>query len=220
MRRLFVFRPEPASHRTVERARELGLDAISIPLFELEALDWPEPDPAQFDAILLTSANAVDLGGAQLEHLRRLPVHAVGEATALAAEVAGFGIASVGRGGVEDLLESVGAGARLIHLCGEDRRALDRPKQRISTVTVYRARTLDAPQGMERLRGQVAAIHSPRAARRLAELVPPEDRATVRVAAISKAAGEAAGTGWADVRVASVPSDSALLALARSLCET
>ena len=220
MRRLFVFRPEPAAHRTVERARELGLEAIAIPLFELEALDWPEPDPTQFDGILLTSANAVNMGGPQLEHLRRLPVHAVGEATALAAEVAGFGIASIGQGGVEDLLESVEADAKLIHLCGEDRRRPDRPKQQISCVTVYRARTVDAPGGIERLRGQVAAVHSPRAGKRLVELVPPEDRREITIAAISKAAAEAAGTGWADVRVATVPTDSALLVLARSLCET
>ncbi|HJR82643.1 MAG TPA: uroporphyrinogen-III synthase [Sphingomicrobium sp.] len=220
MRRLFVFRPEPAAHRTVERARELGLEATAIPLFELEALDWPEPDPTQFDGILLTSANAVNMGGPQLEHLRGLPVHAVGEATALAAEVAGFGIASIGQGGVEDLLESVEADARLIHLCGEDRRAPDRPKQQISCVTVYRARTVDAPGGIERLRGQVAAVHSPRAGKRLVELVPPEDRREITIAAISKAAAEAAGTGWADVRVATVPTDSALLVLARSLCET
>ena len=38
-RRLFVFRPEAAAQQTIVRARELGLDAVPIPLFELEALD-------------------------------------------------------------------------------------------------------------------------------------------------------------------------------------
>jgi len=42
----------------------------------------------------------------------------------------------------------------------------------------------------------------------------------VRLAAISQAAADAAGAGWAEVRIASTPSDTALLALARSLCET
>src|SRR5689334_5285472 len=107
MRRLFVLRPEPAAHRTVERARSLGMDVTAIPLFELEAVEWSPPDPTQFDGILLTSANAVNMGGGQLERLRRLPVHAVGDATAVAAEVAGFGVASIGRGGVRDLLESI-----------------------------------------------------------------------------------------------------------------
>ena len=209
MRRLFVFRPQPAAHRTVERAQKLGLDAVAIPLFDLEAVEWSAPDPAQFDAILLTSANAVNMGGGQLERLRALPVHAVGEATAAAAEVAGFGVASVGRGGVDELLEEI-----------EDRRAPDRPKQEISSVAVYRARRVDAPQGIERLSGQVAAIHSPRAGKRLAELIPVEARTDVRIAAISRAAAEAAGAGWADLRVASTPTDSALLALAFGLCET
>src|SRR4029079_7250326 len=95
MRRLFVLRPEPASHRTLERARALGLEATAIPLFELEAVEWSAPDPSKYDGILLTSANAVNMSGGRLETLRRLPVHAVGETTAVAAEVAGFGVASV-----------------------------------------------------------------------------------------------------------------------------
>ena len=198
----------------------MTIRAMAIPLFDLEAVEWSAPDPAQFDAILLTSANAVNMGGGQLERLRALPVHAVGEATAAAAEVAGFGVASVGRGGVDELLEEIEADARLIHLCGEDRRAPDRPKQEISSVAVYRARRVDAPQGIERLSGQVAAIHSPRAGKRLAELIPVEARTDVRIAAISRAAAEAAGAGWADLRVASTPTDSALLALAFGLCET
>jgi uroporphyrinogen-III synthase len=220
MRRLFVLRPEPAAHRTVERAKALGLEAISLPLFQLEAIEWPLPDPAQFDGILLTSANAVNMGGRQLERLRRLPVHAVGEATAVAAEVAGFGLASVGKGGVEDLLESIEPDARLIHLCGEDRRPPEQPRQAISCVTVYRARVVDEPANLQTLLGQVAIIHSPRAAKRLAELLPEGDRKSVRIAAISKAAADAAGSGWADVQIANAPTDSALLALARGLCET
>jgi uroporphyrinogen-III synthase len=138
----------------------------------------------------------------------------------MAAEVAGFGVASVGRGGVDELLGSIAPGTRLLHLCGEDRRPPDRPTQPIRCVTVYRARTMDPADSLEVLRGQVAAVHSPRAAKRLAELVDEEARSTIRVAAISEATADAAGPGWAEVRVASVPNDSALLALARGLCDT
>jgi len=220
MRRLFVLRPEPASHRTLERARALGLEATAIPLFELEAVEWSAPDPSKFDGILLTSANAVNMSGGRLETLRRLPVHAVGETTAVAAEVAGFGVASVGRGGVESLLDEIEPGTRLIHLCGEDRRVPERPKQEISCIAVYRARAVDHPRGLEALKGHVAMIHSPRAGERLAQLLGGGLRSTVRLAAISQAAADAAGTGWAEVRIAGMPSDTALLALARSLCET
>jgi uroporphyrinogen-III synthase len=220
MRRLFVLRPEPAAHRTVERARELGLDATAVPIFELEAVEWSAPRIDEFDGLLLTSANAVNMGGSQLERLRNLPVHAVGEATAIAAEVAGFGVATVGRSGVDELLETIEPGVRLLHLCGEDRRAPERAKQAICCVTVYRSRGADPPDNLEALRGQVAAIHSPRAAKRLTELVPEGERATIRLATISQAAADAAGSGWEDIRIASSPNDSALLALARGLCDT
>jgi uroporphyrinogen-III synthase len=220
MRRLFVLRPEPAAHRTVERAHELGLEATAIPIFELEAVEWSAPRPEEFDGILLTSANAVNMGGMELQCLRSLPVHAVGQATAVAAEVAGFGVATVGTTGVDELLETVEPGSRLLHLCGEDRRAPQRAEQEIRCVAVYRARAVDRPGSLEGLRGHVAAVHSPRAGMRLAELVPEEDRATIRVAAISQAAADATGSGWAELRVASEPTDSALLALARRLCDT
>jgi uroporphyrinogen-III synthase len=220
MRRLFVFRPQPAADQTVERALSMGVDAVALPLFELEPVKWTAPDCRDFDGILLTSANAVNMAGAEMERLRGLPVHAVGEATALAAEVAGFGVAARGDGGVDDLLKSIEPDTRLLHLCGEDRRTPQAPSQAIRRVTVYRAKPLPNVAGLEQLQGQVAVLHSPRAARRLAELVDAAERANVILAAISKAAAEAAGAGWEGIRVASTPTDAALLALAARLCET
>ena len=218
MRRLFVLRPEPAASRTVERAWSLGLDAVALPLFVLEPVEWAVPE-CEFDALLLTSANAVNMAGDGLQALRSLPVHAVGQATAVAAEAAGFGIATTGANGVDQLLSAIPPGTRLLHLCGEDRRAPDAPRQKITAVCVYRARAVDG-FGLDQLHGGVAAVHSPRAARRLAELVSKPQRARVSLAAISDAAAAAAGNGWADVRVAREPTDEALLALAARLCDT
>lgn len=220
MRRLFVFRPEPAAGRTVDRARALGLDAIALPLFEVEAVEWTAPDPSDFDALLLTSANAVTMGGEKIAQLRGLPVHVVGEATAVAAEVAGFGVKTVGKVGVDELLKSVCGNARLLHLCGEDRREPSSATQEITAIPVYRARPIDRVAGLNQLDCGVALVHSPRAARRLAELVSPESRSTIRLAAISAAAAAAAGDGWMVVRAAQLPSDEALLALAARLCDT
>ena len=59
MRRLLVLRPEPGASATAGRARTLGLDPVLMPLFEIEPIAWTAPDPAGFDALLLTSANAV-----------------------------------------------------------------------------------------------------------------------------------------------------------------
>ena len=220
MRRLFVFRPEPASRQTMRLAEDLGLDAVSLPLFDLEPMEWTPPDAAAFDGILLTSANTVRMAGEELNRFRSLPVHAVGEGTAVAAEVAGLGVATVGKGGIDRLLGSIDPDARLLHLCGEDRRESSVAGRSITAVAVYRAKEKPEVSGLEALEGQVAVLHSPRAARRLAELVPPEARSTVRIAAISEATAEAAGTGWQEVRVATLPNDTELLALAARLCET
>lgn len=220
MRRLFVFRPEPASRQTMRLAEDLGLDAVSLPLFDLEAMNWTPPDAAAFDGILLTSANTVRMAGEELNRFRSLPVHAVGEGTAVAAEVAGLGVATIGKGGIDRLLGSIDPHVRLLHLCGEDRREPLVAGRSITAVAVYRAREKPEVSGLEALEGQVAVLHSPRAARRLAALVPPEARSTVRIAAISEAAAEAAGTGWQEVRAAKSPNDTELLALAARLCET
>ena len=220
MRRLFLFRPEPGARHSADGARSMGLDAVLVPLFAIEPIDWNAPDPADFDAILLTSANAVRYCGQGLDSLRGLPVHCVGEATALAANLAGLGVASVGKGGVDELLAAIPRGTRLIHLCGEDRRSPADESRKISCVHVYRAVPTDRPPELDDLRGAVAAVHSPRAARRLAELAEAKVKATVRVAAISPAAAEAAGLGWESVDSAAGPSDSALLALCARLCDS
>lgn len=215
MRRLLVLRPEPGATATVERARKRGLEAFAVPLFEIEPVEWDAPDPAGFDGLLLTSANAVRLSGEKLKALRVLPVYAVGEATAEAARQAGFSIAAVGEADVERLLGSIDHNLRLVHPCGEDRRMPAAPDQQITPVTVYRAKPVEAPE-LRHMEGAVALIHSPRAARRFAELIG--NRGSISIAAISAAAAEAAGDGWETVEIAAASNGDALLALAARLC--
>lgn len=216
MRRLLVLRPEPGASATVAKARERGLDVIAVPLFEIEPVPCEAPEAAGFDGLLLTSANAVRCGGDQLEMLRGLKAYAVGDATAGAARDAGFDIAATGDAGIDRLLGSIEPDLRLLHLCGDDRREPDGARQRITHVTVYRSKPVDAPE-LGDTKGAVALIHSPRAGRRFAELVG--DRGTTKIAAISDAAAEAVGDGWARVEVSEQSSDDALLALAARLCD-
>jgi uroporphyrinogen-III synthase len=215
MRRVLVLRPEPGASATVKRARERGLEAIAAPLFEIQSVAWEAPEPGAFDGILLTSANAVRQGGRRLEKLRGLPVYAVGAATAEAARDSGFDIAATGDSDIERLLGSIEADLRLLHLCGEDRREASEARQRITPVPVYRAKPVDGPE-LGPAKDTVALVHSPRAGRRLAELMA--DRASTAIAAISAAAAEAVGSGWEDVEIAEHPCDDALLALAARLC--
>jgi len=215
MRRVLVLRPEPGAAATVELARACGLEAIAVPLFKVEPVAWETPDAATFDALLLTSANALRCGGPGLKALRGLPVHAVGEASAGAARSAGFDIASAGEAGVERLLGSIDPDLKLLHLCGEDRRSAEGMRQAITPVTVYRSRAIDAPD-LAGAPGTVALVHSSRAGARLAALIG--ERGSIMVAAISAAAAAVVGGGWAAVETAERPSDDALLALAARLC--
>jgi uroporphyrinogen-III synthase len=215
MRRLLVLRPEPGASATVERARECGLEASAVPLFEVEPVPWNRPDAGSFDGLLLTSANGVRCAGEDLNDLRGLKAYAVGQATANVAREAGFDIAATGDSGVDRLLGSIDPDIKLLHLCGEDRRAPEGARQQITAISVYKARAVERPDLREAV-GNIALVHSPRAARRLAELV--SDRGSIAVAAISEAAAEAAGTGWQVVEAAQEPTDDALLALAARLC--
>ena len=215
MRCVLVLRPEPGASATVERARACGLEAVARPLFEVEPIAWDVPDAATFDALLLTSANAVRLGGEGLHQLRGLPIYAVGEATAQAAREAGFDIKGTGDAGVERLLGSLEPDLKLLHLSGEDRKDPDDFRQKVTAIAVYRAKEAPPPD-FGTLDETVVLIHSPRAGRRFAALI--EQRSAIAIAAISPAAGEAVGEGWASVETADAPNDDALLALAARLC--
>ncbi len=196
---------------TAARARAMGLEAACHPLFALEPVAWTMP-VGRFDALLLTSANAVRLGG----RMPPLPVHAVGPATAAAARAAGCEVSSVGDAGVDVLLEALPPGLRLLHLAGEERMVPTRAEPEVTAVIVYRAKALDLPDAAA-LEGAVALVHSPAAGARLASCEC--DRRQVRIAAISPAAAAACGAGWAQVAAAGQPTDAALLSLAAALCK-
>lgn len=221
MTRLVVLRPEPGASETVKRAQERGLNAASIPLFAVEPVEWQPPEAGGFDALLLTSANAVRLGGEQLKDLRGLPVHAVGKTTADAAREAGFDIASSGEAGVERLLGSLEPELKLLHLCGEHRTEMAEPRQKIAALPVYRSRTVEPAPRLDDAAGALVLVHSPRAGKRFAELVIEQDldRAGMAVIAISAAAAHAVGDGWKSVDHVDQPADDALLALAERLCD-
>lgn len=220
MRRLVVVRPEPGASATAAAAKGLGLEPLVLPLFTIEPVAWQAPDQRGFDALLLTSANAVRQGGVELAKLRGLPVYAVGEATATKAREAGFTITGTGSEGVDALLERIDPELRLLHLCGEHRRTPEVARQSITPLPVYRSAALADVAGLERISGEAVAIHSPRAGARLAELAAAQgiDISHTAIAAISAEAALAAGSGWEDVEAADAPADSCLLALAARLC--
>lgn len=212
MRTLVILRPELAAAQSVARAAAMGLEAVAIPLFAIEPVEWEPVDAERYAGIVATSANAFRHGGDKLAGLRGLPVHAVGEATAEAARKSGFTVATVGEGGREGIPLPPG---RLLHLAGSDHLPVGGGE--IEAVAVYNSRTIDPPPSLGALAGAVVAVHSPRAGRRLAELVG--ERGRTAIAAISANAAAACGDGWEQVAVASAPREAELLALAAELCQ-
>lgn len=220
---LLVLRPEPGASATARRAEAMGLQPLCYPLFEVKPCLWEAPDPTGFDAVMLTSANTLRHGGPGLDLYRHLPVFAVGETTAAAARAQGFPVAAVGESGAQAVSGIIAARghARVFHPCGRDRRAIDAGPLTITRRIVYEAAEAGDAQGLAAILPEeaVALLHSPRAAQRLARLVPMIERRRLHLAAISPAVLDAAGAGWASGEAAPQPGDQALLALAAALCK-
>jgi uroporphyrinogen-III synthase len=222
---ILILRPQPGADATAKRAAALGLEAVVAPLFEVEATAWHAPDPAGFDGIVLTSANAVRLAGSGLAAFLGLPCFAVGDATADAARTAGFRSVVAGDGDASSLAQLTArhGARRLLHLHGRDSKPVAHPELQVTERAVYRSEALRSlPEAAhEAIRaGTVALLHSPRAGATLAALLDASsgDRRGVRLAAISPAALAAAGFGWGTSLAAREPRDDALLAVAAKLC--
>jgi uroporphyrinogen-III synthase len=214
-----VLRPEPGNAATVSRIEAAGLTAIRLPLFATRALDWTPPDPVRFDALFLTSANAPRLAGPGLSQLAGLPTYVVGQATAAAARAAGLDVVMTGDSDGDALLAAASGVECGLLLSGRER-VLDAGGIIAEVVAVYASDELPiANEDLLALSGSVALLHSPRAARRLRDLLDPVRRSTIRIAALSPAIASAAGSGWESVDSAASPTDASLLSLARQLAD-
>ncbi len=214
-RPLLIVRPEPGNRQSVKAAIDCGLNAIGCPLFEICALPWSVPDDlARYDGMLFTSANAALHIGVHLAKVKHLTAYCVGGATATAAKQMGFDVADIGVSGVDNLLLHLPP-KNLLHLCGSDKVRMRPHPHRINAVAVYSSVALPAPPIFFELtsRPLAIALHSPRAALRVSELVA--DRAKIALVAISQATANAAGAGWQAVAVAANPRDEEILATAK-----
>ncbi|WEJ98997.1 MAG: uroporphyrinogen-III synthase [Candidatus Sphingomonas phytovorans] len=213
-----VLRPEPGNAATAGRIEALGLRAIRLPLFEIRTLDWAVLDPAAFDALLLTSANAVHFGGVGLDSLRHLPVLAVGARTAEISRAAGFDVMAFGESDAAALLARDHGIARALHLGGRER-SVEEGGWITRAIAVYASEPLPVTAAqLGPLEGSIALLHSARAAIRLGELAEEHGlaRSSIAIAAFSPAVASAAGSGWKWVAIAAAPNDAALIEAART----
>jgi uroporphyrinogen-III synthase len=222
--KLLIIRPEPGGTATAARATAAGVEPLLLPFFEARARTWAAAGPDSFDALLLTSANAVRYAGPQLDAYRRLPVHCVGERTAEIAGEAQLNLASIGK---SDAAQAVAAALdaghrRLLWLAGEDHRPLASGiAVHIETAICYASEPVEQPPHAKDMIAQADAIalHSSRAAEAFAASVDRLGlpRSSFIIAAFSSAIADAAGKGWRAIAIAAEPNDKALLSALASL---
>jgi uroporphyrinogen-III synthase len=232
--RVLIVRPAPGNKATADAVAATGLEPVVVPLFEVVPVAWDVPDPAGFDAVVMTSANAARHGGPGLAALTGLDCLTVGEATAAASRAAGFrrvssGVTEEQARRFREAIPGIGDAAmlawsirisssgedrikpRLLHLAGVDHLAFE--VDGTTTIPVYDARMVDVKLPP----ADIALVHSARAGARLAVLTP--ERANTQIVAISPAAARACGPGWAAVHVADFPREHAMLATLARVCE-
>lgn len=124
--RVLVTRPIKDGMRTIERLKEVGIEAVLAPVTAIVGTGNAVPH-ATFDAILISSANAIrhlpDNARAQLINV---PTFCVGEKTATVARDAGFVSVTTGSGDGRALVSLVAskfqASASLLYLTGTPRK--------------------------------------------------------------------------------------------------
>jgi len=102
---IWVTRPQPDATDTAARLEALGFETLVCPLLDLKVQPAALPDPQTLSGLVVTSANALralDLLGA-IAPYRTLPVFAVGDKTATAAQDLGFAVVQSASGDVAAL---------------------------------------------------------------------------------------------------------------------
>jgi uroporphyrinogen-III synthase len=125
-RKVLIPRPEPGAARTAERLEALGFEPVRLPLTEIHAVLAELPSDRAFDAVAVSSANALrHADRSLLRAIAGLPVFAVGRQTAQAATEAGLDAPIAGPGdgkGLASLMAGrLAHGGRVAYLCGRVR---------------------------------------------------------------------------------------------------
>ena len=89
---VLVTRPLPDGDTTAAALRNRGFEVLQAPMLRFEPVAFQDDEDARYDAVIVTSANALRGIGSKLAagKLLALPLFAVGENTATAAHSAGF----------------------------------------------------------------------------------------------------------------------------------
>ena len=128
---VLVTRPSPDDETTAAGLRARGFEVVRAPMLRFEPVAFHDDIDAHYGAVIVTSANALRSIEAHLagSRLLRLPLFAVGEHTAVAAQRAGFDNVIVAKGDAIRLRDAVLAAVKakqlkkastLLYLAGAD----------------------------------------------------------------------------------------------------
>jgi uroporphyrinogen-III synthase len=221
-----LFRAREDAAESAGKLRELGFEAVLLPVIETRPLPFALAHP-RYDALLATSAKAF-LAEARVD--RDAPFYCVGERTARAAEAAGWRPAAPPAPDAATLAalvrERVPAGASLLYLAGRDRKsALEEALQGLYALEVAEAYAAEARDGFSEaesvaLAGCRAALHYSRRSAGLAAALATRSgagEAFLRLAhvCLSRDAAEPLEAMRLSVRIAEAPNETALFAALR-----
>lgn len=231
--RVLVTRAPPQARKTAEGLTRLGFEPVLASLLSIDLVTPPPPVTGNFQAILITSANAVPA----LSHLpidRATPVLCVGDATREAVQAAGFESATSAHGDGRALARLAlkrltPKGGTLLHLHGQTLAhdplaALSEAGFHTRSALVYRARHLDEFSEADRLAlrttpPRFALAYSPESARSLAAALNAISLQGIDIIAISEAAAEPLRSPERTVIVGDSPSEDAMLKTLINLAE-
>jgi uroporphyrinogen-III synthase len=228
--RVLVTRPLEDAKATADQLKALGHEALVSPLLKVVPYDGPPLDLSGVQAILVTSANGARALAARTGE-RNIPIFAVGPQTAAEAQRQGFTNIRSGNRDAMALAESVSQwtspdkGA-LVHASGTDGAGrlagqLAAKGFTVRTETLYAVAdqllSAEALVALANRAVQAVMLYSPRSARIFREAIITaglgEAAGTLTAICISPAAAEALSPlAFADIRVAALPNQDALLA--------
>jgi uroporphyrinogen-III synthase len=240
---VLLTRPSPDNEASSEALRARGFDVLLAPMLRFEPAPFTDEADADYQAVIVTSANALRAvaGALAQSRLRKLPLFAVGEHTASVARDIGFAKVITAKGDAAALrdrvLESVRAKELkkrpLLYLAGADLSRdlasdLGQHGLEVATQATYRMAALASlPRAVcdAFARDEVDAVlhYSRRSAAAFLEAVRNEG---IEISALSvpqccisaNAAGVLHEAGAAQVKVAASPDEKALFeALERAL---
>jgi uroporphyrinogen-III synthase len=223
LKRIWITRAQPAASATAERVRGMGFEAVVAPLLEVRAVAGGPIDLTGVGAIAFTGTNAIGLF-AERSEARDLPVFAVGSATANAARAAGFSAVVSADGDVAALARQIAAGGvtgAVLHPgaaepAGDLARSLSLHGIEARSLVVYETAPAALSPDVRRAFTEFYAVlvHSPKAARRLADIVRETPAPRLSALCLSPAvAAPLRGLALGRLEAAALPNEDALLNL-------